>query len=98
VREEKSIRGKFIGEKIEVNVSDDDPRPLSFIWNSKRYEIIEIIRSWQDYGYSSAAYTRNWRTRRHRNVYLIDTDRGERFEIYLDRGFGKKDWYIYKRL
>jgi len=92
------VRGKFIGEKIEVVTSPDEPLPLGFTWREKEYSITEIVRKWQDHGFSNAAPVRNWRTRRHRNVYIVIADSGEQFEIYLDRGSGRRQWYIYRRL
>jgi hypothetical protein len=93
------VTGKFIGEKIRVVSSKEEPAPLSFIWRGKRYEITEIVRSWHDHGFSPAApRKRSWLMRRHRNVYMVKTDTGEEFEIYLDRGSGRRDWYLYKRL
>ncbi len=90
--------GRFIGEKIEVVSSDEEPRPLSFKWRGHEYSITEIVRSWQDHGFSEAApRRRTWLMRRHRNVYLVSTDSGEVFEIYLDRGSGRRAWYIYKQ-
>lgn len=78
--------------------SDEDPTPLSFRWRHQNYVITEIVRSWQDHGFSEAApKRRTWLMRRHRNVYLVSTDSGEVFEIYLDRGSGRRAWYIYKQ-
>jgi len=91
--------GRFIGEKIEVVTSEEEPTPLSFIWRGKEYKIEEIIKSWHDHGFSPAAPAkRSWLLRHHRNVYVVMTEGGERFEIYLDRGAGRRDWYIYREL
>jgi len=88
----------FIGEKIEVKTSTEEPTPLSFLWRGKEYRISRIVRQWHDHGFSQAAPTRNWRTRRHRNNYVVEVDTGERFEIYLDRGSGRRDWYVYRKI
>lgn len=90
---------KFVGERIEVETSQEEPRPLSFSWRGRDYHIQKIIRSWQDHGFSPAApRKRSWLLRRHRNVYLVETTGGVRFEIYLDRGAGRRDWYLYRQL
>jgi|GEM_PF-364735 len=91
--------GRFIGEKIEVVTSEEEPTPLSFIWRGKEYKIEEIVRSWHDHGFSPAAPAkRSWLLRHHRNVYVVRTEGDERFEIYLDRGSGRRDWYLYREL
>jgi len=91
--------GRFIGERIEVVTSEEEPAPLSFIWRGKEYQIAEIIRSWHDHGFSPAApKKRSWLLRRHRNVYVVRTNSGGRFEIYLDRGAGRRDWYLYRQI
>ncbi|MEA3310993.1 MAG: DUF6504 family protein [candidate division WOR-3 bacterium] len=91
--------GRFIGERIEVVTSEEEPAPLSFIWRGKEYQIEEIIRSWHDHGFSPAApRKRTWLLRRHRNVYVVQTDAGERFEIYMDHGAGRRNWYLYREL
>lgn len=41
--------GRFIGERIEVVTSDEEPLPLSFTWQGKEYKIEEIIKSWHDH-------------------------------------------------
>lgn len=92
-------KGHFIGERIEVKTSPDSPTPLSFTWRGREYKITEIIHAWQDHGFSPASpRKRSWRLRHHRNVYVVLTDTGEQFEIYLDRGTGRRDWFIYRQL
>jgi len=34
--------------------------------------------------------------RHHRNYYHVETDTGERFEIYLDRGAKRPEWVLLK--
>ena len=94
--DEKQGENRFIGEKIDVITSAEEPTPVRFNWHGKQYVIKKIIRQWQDHGYSQAAPVRNWRTRRHRNNYVVEVDTGDCFEIYLDRGSGRRVWYVYR--
>lgn len=89
---------EFIGARIEVRTDLEEPTPLSFTWEGREYGIIRIIRTWHDHGFSQAAPARNWRSRRHRNVFLVQVASGEVYEIYLDRGSGRRDWYIYRQV
>ncbi|NLI98599.1 hypothetical protein GX441_08080 [bacterium] len=92
-------KGKFVGEKIKVETMEDEPVPVSFIWAKKSFCVTEIIKSWQDHSFSEASpKRRTWLMRRHRNVFLVKTSSDEVFEIYLDRGAGRRDWYLYKKL
>jgi hypothetical protein len=90
---------KFIGEKIEVKTDTVEPHPISFQWRGRQYVIQQIIRAWQDHGFSQASpKKRTWKLRHHRNVYRVLTDSGEKFEIYLERGSGRRIWYLYTQL
>ena len=89
-------KARFIGQKIDVVTREEEPVPVSFTWKEREYHITTIVRTWQDHGFSQAAPVRNWRSRRHRNVFVVETDSGEHFQIYLDRGSGRKQWYLYE--
>ncbi|MBD3285639.1 hypothetical protein GF359_04195 [candidate division WOR-3 bacterium] len=90
--------GVFIGERIGVETSSEEPTPVSFTWRDRTYRITKILRQWHDHGFSKASPVRNWRTRRHRNNYIVEVESGEDFEIYLDRGSGRRNWYIYRQI
>ncbi|MBD3299311.1 MAG: hypothetical protein GF341_11690 [candidate division Zixibacteria bacterium] len=90
---------RFIGEKITVETTGTVKQPVRFTWRDTDYEIVEIIQNWQDWGFSSAAPSRNWMTRRHRNYFRVCTNTGDIFEIYLDRSKAPDSgWYLYQQL
>lgn len=78
---------KFISQAISVSRDEANGNPVSFIWNGRVYVIKEIIAVWPDYGFPPGSPRRkNWRMRRHRNYYRVETVDGEVFELYHDRG------------
>ena len=89
---------QFIGEKIDVETGGVVKQPVSLVWRGHEYRVAEILASWFDWGFSSAVTQRDWRTRRHRNYFRLQTDSGERFEIYLDRAPARAEgeWYLYQ--
>ncbi len=61
--------------------------------------VVEVVQAWQDYGFGAThPAARNWRTRRHRNYYLVRAEDGRLYELYLDRGAKRRQWYLYRRL
>lgn len=90
----------FIGEPIEVTTGGHIAEPQSFVWREQAYMITHVIAAWQDWGFPAGAVQRNWRTRRHRNYYRVETEAGEVFEIYNDRGpaGGRSEWFVYQQL
>ena len=84
---------KFIGEKIEVNFDRKPGPPTSFLWRNRGYIIQEVVdhRLHLDFG-------KRWWQRRHRDYYRIKTTDGELFEIYFNRGPGKRYWVLYKTI
>ena len=88
---------KFISEEIVVARDDDRQEPISFSWDGKDFCVREIIAVWSDYGFSSGApRKKNWRMRRHRTCYRVETTDGAVYEIYHDRGIkaGGGKWYL----
>lgn len=78
---------KFISQEISVSRDEDSGRPVSFTWNGRVYQVKEIIAVWPDWGFPPGSPKRkNWRMRRHRNYYRVETAGGEVFELYHDRG------------
>ena len=48
--------------------------------------------------YRRLDFKRDWWRRRHRDYYRVKTDTGQVFEIYFNRGPGKRYWVLYKEL
>jgi hypothetical protein len=92
---------EFISEKIEVKCEEKSKNPISFIWRKREYKIKEVILSWSDFGFPPGSPKRKtWNLRRHRNCFRVETESGEKFEIYCDRGTtGKiKNWVLFSKL
>lgn len=87
---------KFISQAISVSRDAESGKPVSFVWNGREYTVREIIAVWPDWGFSSGSPKRkNWRMRRHRNYYRVETVDGEVFELYHDRGIkGENDTWV----
>jgi hypothetical protein len=96
---------EFFGQEIQVITGGDVKVPVSFKLTNCEYIISEIVREWQDHGFSKSAAGRKnrWWQRHHRNYYLVKTTENELFEIYYDRGTGPghpelKKWILHRRL
>lgn len=88
----------FIGEVIEVETEGEVKRPARFTWRGREYTIARILASWQDSSMPSSLRRPKWTMRHHRNYYHVETDSGDRFEIYLDRGAKNPQWVLLKHL
>lgn len=90
------MSGRFVGEEIQVETSEEDGMPVSFAWRGRRYRVVEVLRAWQDWGFplNRALSKQSWRVRRHRNCYIVSSVEA-RFEIYRERG-PKKSWILLK--
>jgi hypothetical protein len=89
-----------VGEEIEMIESSDGGEPLSFRWREQEHRVVSIIKSWQDWGHSSAAHKKSWKNRRHRNYYELKTDLGLHGLLYFDRGVkpsSPRKWIILER-
>lgn len=84
--------GKFIGERISVEVADLE-KPTSFTWRGRQYTIIEIKASTRRLDLRST-----WYRRKHRDYFIVQVDSGERFEIYRHRVPGKPYWVLTRQL
>jgi len=96
-----SAPDKFVSQEISVVRDQQSGQPESFVWNDKVYRVQEIIAVWPDYGFSAGApKKKNWRMRRHRNWFRLETTQNEIFEIYHDRGIkpGEGKWILAARL
>ena len=95
-------KSRFYGERIEVETVNQSFYPSAFVWRGQRYVISRIIHSWPDSGYAKPIPDkRNWRSRHHRNYFVVRID-GERvFKIYHDRGVKKESprvWILNEEL
>lgn len=88
--------GKFICEKISVELDTENQVPVSFIWRKEKYLITSIKSSWQDYGFGSSPAPKRvpWRMRHHRTYYHVEIENRKVFELYLDRAGEEKTWIL----
>ena len=91
---------RFIGQQIDVTTGGTVQQPVSIKWQGTEYQVSEILLSWMDWGFPQGATQRDWKNRRHRNFYRVQTESGEIFEIYNDRGPAGKGsgWYLFQQL
>ena len=89
---------KFIGQVIEVRLVGEVKRPAGFRWRGREYSITRILARWHDYAMPPQLRRKKWTMRRHRNYYHVETDSGDRFELYLDRGAKRPEWVLLKHL
>lgn len=93
--------GQFIDAEITVVREPVQGHPVSFRWDGVEYQIRQVIAVWPDWGFPAGAPRRkDWRLRRHRNYYRVETTDGAVFEMYHDRGVkatGGK-WILQSRL
>jgi len=68
--------------------------PVAFTWRGERHVIREILSAWTDTGFGAGEATRTWWRRRHRNAYRVETEAGEVYELYLDRGGSRREWVL----
>lgn len=82
-----SENGYLISREIEVSRDTRSGKLISFWWNSKEFQISNVIAVWSDWGFGAGAPKRkSWKMRHHRNYYRVETMDGNVFELYHDRG------------
>ena len=87
----------FIDEEIVITLSDNPFRPAGFSWRGANFPIRWVLDVRFDYGWGPLRYSpKRWWQRRHRTYYRVQTESGERFELYNDRALGR--WVLYRRL
>ena len=84
--------GKFIGERISVEVVDLE-KPMRFTWRGRQYQITEIQASTRRLDLRST-----WYRRKHRDYFIVQVESGERFELYRHRVPGKPYWVLTRQL
>ena len=85
-------RGRFIGERIFVDVVDLE-KPVSFTWRNQKHKIIEIEASDRRLDLQST-----WYRRKHRDYFIVKIEGGKCFEIYRHRVPGKPYWVLTREL
>ena len=91
---------ELYADRIEVEL-EEEARPLAspnaFTWRGQRYGVVRVLRAWQDAGFADGGQRRHrWWERRHRNYFRVQTESGEIWDLYLDRGGGRQ-WYLSRR-
>lgn len=90
---------QFVSEPVVVELSGVPAVPESFTWRGTTLKVSEVLAEWQDWGFGAThPAARNWKTRRHRNYYRVRAVDGKLYELYLDRGSGRRRWYLYQVL
>ena len=89
---------EFIDEPIEVDKKG--LQPVAFRWRGRQYRIGRVRQSWFDVssGPPGSRIRKGWWERRRRTFYRVETQDGQLFEIYWDRGAARRDWVLYRRL
>ena len=91
---------RFFGRRLDVVSDDDSPNPAKFMLEGETHVVSEILLMWHDYSFPSDSRRHRWWQREHRNDYRLRTSQERIFELYFDRGTGKKSdsrfrcWYI----
>jgi hypothetical protein len=90
-------KARFIFSEIEVLSPKYPKRPKEFVWQGRRHKVTKVVTSWFDFGLPAGSPRRaNWRLRRHRKYFLVQSDDGQLYEICWDRGAkgGKGVWIL----
>ncbi|MDO8055835.1 MAG: hypothetical protein Q6361_03160 [Candidatus Hermodarchaeota archaeon] len=87
-----SSEGKFISERISVEVEDLE-KPVKFTWRNQEYIIREIIASNRRLDLKTT-----WYRRKHRDYFIVEVESGERFELYRHRVPGPPYWVLSRQL
>ena len=92
---------ELLSEPIEVEMPQDLvvlPHPLAFTWRGERYEVARLLEMWTDAGFGDRRKGKHhWWERRHRNCFRVETTDGNRWDLYLDRGGGRRKWFARRR-
>ena len=84
---------EFIGDEVEVHFARKPGPPTSFTWRQAEFTITRIISMQR-----ALDFRKRWWQRRHRDYYEVETDSGETFKLYFNRGPGRRYWVLYERL
>jgi hypothetical protein len=91
----------LLSEPVEVELSvgpEAVPAPRTFSWRGERYEVAQVLGVWTDAGFADRARRHHgWWERRHRNYFRLQTADGETWDLYQDRGGGRRRWFALRR-
>jgi hypothetical protein len=90
-------KARFISTEIEVVSPRYPKRPKEFVWQGRTHKVARVVTSWFDFGLPAGSPRRaNWRLRRHRKCFLVQSDDGRLYEICWDRSVkgGKGAWIL----
>lgn len=74
------------------------PVPAAFTWRGSRYEIARLLERWTDAGFGDSGRGQHrWWERRHRNCFRVQTTDGQFWDLYLERGSGRRNWFLRRR-
>jgi len=96
-----NARWRFVGEAIEVEYEKQSGLwwPLALQWRGRRYPITRVVSHWEDHTWRHVPPSqRRWYNQRHRNYFLVQTEDGSIFEIYMRRNALKKPWTLARAL
>jgi len=85
--------GQFISQEITVLFAAKPGPPTAFVWNGVEYTIARVRDAQR-----RLDFRKPWFSRRHRDYYVVETEAGGIFEIYFQRGPGRRYWVLYKKL
>ncbi len=83
---------EFIGEEIEVEREEKPGPPTSIKWRGVDYRLQSVRNLLR-----RLDFKRKWYQRRHRDHYIVTTEDGETFEIYFNKGPGRRYWVLFKK-
>jgi len=92
---------ELYADPIEVEL-DESRRvlagPKTFVWREQRYVVERIIKMWSDSSRPDQRRRKHgWWERRHRDYFRVQTESGEVWDIYRDRGGRRRLWYLSRR-
>jgi len=94
-----NLSALFVSEPIEVMLDGDGRNPEEFIWRNRSVKIARVVSAWQDWGFAQGAHKPDWRQRRHRNCFLVESADNRLYEIYLDRSrTDQPAWFLFRIL
>lgn len=88
---------RFLSEKVTMIETSTGGEPVRFSFRDAEHRVTQIVRQWQDFGFSPVTHRKNWRNRRHRNYYEVKTDQDAHLLLYFDRGVkpsSPRQWYV----
>ncbi len=92
---------KFIGEAIDVEATQEPgfKQPVSFVLKGAQYAVKEVRTVWEDHGFTGPPQKHpRWWQRHHRVYYIVETEKGDVFEIYWDRKAKDNQWFLTRQL